>query len=466
MEIIPNLRHDINKPLYIQIYEYFKEEILNRKITAGTRLPSHRKLAEHLQVSRNTIELAYQQLLTEGYAESKPKKGLYAADVSYDVMKRKQESFCITAKQKIPAISYDFSQGHVDASVFPLTIWKRITTDCLYTNEERWFTAEDPQGEPELRSELCQYLYHSRGVVCSPDQIVFGAGTQYLLWLLIQLIGTDDEYAMENPGFHRVRAMLQSSSLSVSYIDLDEQGIHVASLQKTNAKTVYITPSHQFPYGMIMPLARRLELLQWANERNGYIIEDDYDGEFRYVGKPIPALQGLDTNERVIYFGTFSKAFLPSVRMSYMILPPALLKIYKERGTIYKQTVSKLHQLTMYHFMKDGHWHRHLSRIRTLYKKKQKALIAAIERYMGNHTEIIGSQSGLHIVLDVKNGMAEEQLIHTAAQYKVKVYPVSLYYADSSPFLSRILIGFGGLTEQEIEEAILLLNKAWFASEE
>jgi GntR family transcriptional regulator/MocR family aminotransferase len=272
LEIMPTLHDDSSVPLYIQICDYFKQEIQSGSITAGTRLPSHRKLAEHLQVSRNTIESAYQQLLAEGYAESKPKKGLYASNVSYDVMKNRQSPASIACKKNAASIFYDFSQGHVDAASFPFTIWKRIASECLYADEKRWFTSEEAQGEWELRNELCHYLYQSRGVVCSPEQIIFGAGTQYLLWLLIQLIGTEDGYAMENPGFHRIRTMLESCHANVSYIPLDEQGIHVPSLYNTKAKNVYITPSHQFPYGMIMPLSRRIELLRWAKKKQTAIL--------------------------------------------------------------------------------------------------------------------------------------------------------------------------------------------------
>lgn len=212
-----------------------------------------------------------------------------------------------------------------------------------------------------------------------------------------------------------------------------------------------------------MPLSRRMELLKWANENDSYIIEDDYDGEFRYTGKPVPSLQGLDTNGRVIYMGTFSKSFLPSLRMSYMVLPQALLKTYQHDGITFKQTVSKIQQLTFATFMREGYWNRHLNRIRTVYKKKHQLLVHTIQQEMGTLVDIIGSQSGLHIVLHVHNGMNEQELIDAATKKSVKVYPLSLYDAvNDLQKESYILMGFGGLSTNDIPFAIQLLKKAWF----
>lgn len=226
------------------------------------------------------------------------------------------------------------------------------------------------------------------------------------------------EYGIENPGFHRITAMIQSSGLPVHPISLDDKGIRISALRESRSNVAYVTPSHQFPLGMIMPLSRRLELLRWANDCGGYIIEDDYDGEFRYVGKPIPSLQGLDSNERVIYMGTFSKSFLPSLRMGYIVLPTHLLKIYTELEGKFKQTVSTIQQLAFATFIHNGDWERHLNRSRTLYKRKHTLLVKSIKNDMGSRVQILGEQSGLHIVLHVHNGMNEQELIHTAQTNK------------------------------------------------
>lgn len=451
-------------PLYIQIYNYIKKEILQGNIEAGSRLPSHRNLSLQLNVSRNTVEFSYQQLIAEGYVESKHRRGLFVASIDYDMIRTTNNKNIINKRKSVQEnFRFDFSHGSIDTSSFPLSTWKKVTNNCLLEYENDLFTKEDPQVEWQLRSEISRYLYQARGVQSTPEQIIIGAGTQPLLWLLLQLFGNEYTYAMENPGFHRVRAIIQSCGLHIQPISLDEKGIHISSLYESEANIVYVTPSHQFPYGMIMPLSRRMELLKWANDISGYIIEDDYDGEFRYTGKPIPSLQGLDTNGRVIYMGTFSKSFLPSIRMSYMVLPQALLKTYQHDGTIFKQTVSKIQQLTFATFMREGYWNRHLNRIRTVYKKKHQLLVHTIQQEMGTLVDIIGSQSGLHIVLHVHNGRNEQGLIDMAAEQGVKVYPLSPYdIVNDLQNESYVLMGFGGVSITDIPCAIQLLKKAWF----
>ncbi|MGG2065946.1 PLP-dependent aminotransferase family protein [Bacillus sp. S14(2024)] len=464
MELIIPLDSENKIPLYIQIYNHIKQKILQGNIEIGSRLPSHRNLSLQLGVSRNTVEYAYQQLIAEGYVESKQKRGLFVADADYDMIQTTNNKNITYEEHPVQEnLRYDFSHGSIDIPSFPSSTWKKITSNCLLEYENDLFTKEDPQGEWQLRSEISRYLYQARGVHSTPEQIIIGAGTQSLLWLLLQLLGSEYTYAMENPGFHRVRAVMQSCGLHIQPISLDEKGIHISSLSKSGADVVYVTPSHQFPYGMIMPLSRRMELLKWASETNSYIIEDDYDGEFRYTGKPIPSLQGLDTNGRVIYMGTFSKSFLPSLRMSYMVLPQSLLKAYQHHGTIFKQTVSKIQQLTFATFMREGYWNRHLNRIRTVYKKKHQLLVHTIQQEMSPLVDIIGSQSGLHIVLHVHNGMNEHELIDMAAEKGVKVYPLSLYDAvNDLQKESYVLMGFGGLSTNDITFAIQLLKKAWF----
>lgn len=464
MELIIPLDSESKIPLYIQIYNHIKQEILQGNIEIDSRLPSHRNLSLQLGVSRNTVEYAYQQLIAEGFVESKHRRGLFVASIDYDMIRTTNNNNIVDRQKSVQEdFRFDFSHGSIDTSSFPLSTWKKITNNCLLEYENDLFTKENPQGEWQLRSEISRYLYQARGVQSTPEQIIIGAGTQPLLWLLLQLLGSEYTYAMENPGFHRVRAVMQSCGLHIHPISLDEKGIHISSLYKCNADVVYVTPSHQFPYGMIMPLSRRMELLKWANDISGYIIEDDYDGEFRYIGKPIPSLQGLDTNGRVIYMGTFSKSFLPSIRMSYMILPQALLKTYQHDGTIFKQTVSKIQQFTFATFMRMGYWNRHLNRIRTVYKKKHQLLVHTIQQEMGPFVDIIGSHSGLHIVLHVHNGMNEQELIHSAAEHDVKIYPLSLYDAvNDLQKESYVLMGFGGLSAEDILFAIHLLKNAWF----
>ncbi|MEI5888998.1 PLP-dependent aminotransferase family protein [Bacillus cereus] len=453
-------------PIYLQIYEYMKREISQGSLSAGTRLPSHRNLAAQLNVSRITVESAYQQLLAEGYVESKPKRGIFVANVDIDVIPNKRLDVTKETSNSIDEqFEYDCSQGLIDQTAFPITHWKRALQEAILKYENTLFAKEDPQGEFVIRDHISTYLYHARGVHASPDQIVIGAGTQPLLWLLLQLLGPTKEYGIENPGFHRVHAIVKSCNRKIHPIPLDEKGIHISSLYNTKSNVAYVTPSHQFPLGMIMPLSRRLALLKWANDCNGYILEDDYDGEFRYTGKPIPSLQSLDSNERVIYMGTFSKSFLPSLRMGYAVLPPHLLKTYKDLHGIFKQTVSTIQQLAFAHFIQRGNWERHINRSRTLYKRKHHTLVKSITKEMGTNVQILGEQSGLHIVLRVHNSMNEEELIESAKKQSVKLYPLSPYdFVTDLRKEPYILLGFGSIPENKIETVVKLLKNAWFPS--
>ncbi|NHM31990.1 PLP-dependent aminotransferase family protein [Neobacillus terrae] len=451
-------------PLYIQLAKYIKQEILCGRINPGEKLPSKRKLSVHLGLSINTIKTAYEQLNAEGYIESKPRQGLFVATFEGDISTVQlypQELNPLPEQEKVN-IKLDFNSGKVDLEHFPYSLWRKLTIESLYQDQGELFNLGNPQGELLLREQIATYLYASRGARCSASQIIIGAGTQVLMALLTMLIGKDKLYGVEVPGFHRTRTVLQDLGEKIISIPLDRDGMDIKLLKNSKANVVYVTPSHQFPNGMIMPISRRMKLLKWAEDKNRYIIEDDYDGEYRYKGQPIPSLQGLDTMGKVIYLGTFSKSLFPSIRISYMVLPISLINIYLKNYTIYKQTVSRLHQDTLYRFMKDGYWQSHLNKMRTLYRKKHGTLMLSIKKYLGNNVNVIGENSGLHIVLEVKNNMCEEELIEKAFKSGVKVYPLSIYYQNKEGYNgSQVLLGFGGLSETDIDAGIRLLKEAW-----
>ncbi|MFS0882972.1 PLP-dependent aminotransferase family protein [Metabacillus niabensis] len=462
IELTPYLNRKDNTPLYIQLANYIKQEIVCGRIKPGERLPSKRKLSSYLGLSLNTIQTAYEQLNAEGYIESKPRKGIFVTAFENELsIGEKAPKQWEQVDNREETISFDFNSGNVDIDHFPYSLWRKITIQSLYEDQGELFQLGNPQGELPLREEIAKHLYASRGVRCQADQIIIGSGTQMLIALLVLLIGKDNLYGIENPGFHRIKAVMHNLGAKTIPIPLDRDGIEMKQLIESEAKVVYVTPSHQFPNGMIMPISRRLELLKWAEMNNGFIIEDDYDGEYRYKGQLIPSLQGLDTKGRVIYLGTFSKSLIPSIRISYIVLPPSFIHPYQESFTIYKQTASRLHQETLYRFMKEGYFQSHLNKMRTLYRKKHGVLMLSIKRYFGNKVKVIGENSGLHIVLEVKNRMSEEELIKKALKAGVKVYPLSIYYdgvIDSSP---QVLLGFGGLREAEIDTGISLLKDAW-----
>lgn len=460
-EITLTLDKTNKEALYVQLYKYFKTEIENGQIKAGMKLPSKRKLAMHLGIGLNTVDTAYQQLMAEGYVESQLRKGFYVADL--EPISPLNEPLHVTEEKMGPKDErnmIDYNYGRVDMDSFPHAVWKKCLNNTLYLQERKMFMSGDPQGEWGLRAEISSYLFQSRGVRCGADQIIIGAGTQYFIHLLLLLLGNERIFGLEDPGFHRVREVLRLEGANMAFIPLDEGGISVDSLKESAANVAYVTPSHQFPSGMIMPITRRVELLNWAVEKEGYIIEDDYDGEFRHVGKPIPSLQGLDTNGKVIYLGTFSKSLIPSIRVGYMVLPKELAYDYQQKLIGYKQTVSRIIQETLCLFMINGHWERHLNKMRTIYRKKNKVLLNAIEENFHDHVAVIGEKSGLHVLLKVKNGISESELIQKAASVGVTVHPTSVYHSKNVKG-PTILIGYGGLTEREIEEGIRLLKKVW-----
>ncbi|MGG0290195.1 PLP-dependent aminotransferase family protein [Bacillus pacificus] len=462
LELTPNLNTQSKMALYVQLYEYIKKEIKDGTIPAFTKLPAKRKLASYLQVSKNTVEAAYEQLLAEGYIESASRKGYFVCKVEQMIDVEGSEAKVEEVPFREENYTFDFTQTGVDTNTFPFTMYRKLINDVWQPHNNDLLFLGHPQGELSLREEIANYLYESRGVRCSASQIVLGAGTQILVKLLFQLL-KGSNYAVENPGYHRKMVVFEQGEDKVQMLSLDRDGICMADLENSNANVVFVTPSHQFPYGMIMPITRRTQLLQWAKKaKDRYIIEDDYDSEFRYSGKPIPALQGLDTDGKVIYMGTLSKALLPSLRMSYIVLPKNLIIKYQKEYLFYTQSVSRMDQEVIRKFLNEGYWGKHIHKMRVVYRKKRDRLVFEIEKYFSNCIEVIGEDSGLHILLKVHNGMREEELIQEAAKYSIKIYPVSTYYKDGTAPENVVLLGFAILSEEEIAKAIQLLHKAWY----
>ncbi|MCY7760811.1 PLP-dependent aminotransferase family protein [Bacillus spizizenii] len=462
MDITPFLNKKSKTPLYEQLYTFFKQEISHARITKGTKLPSKRRLSGLLGVSTATIERAYEQLTAEGYVKSKPKIGWFAAGVEAgfpavpDHFHQSMQQ--VLHEHNAPAI--DFHQGNVDHIHFPFNAWRKSTAKSLERYSGSFHTSGDPQGEPELRHMIAHSVRMSRGVNCEPGQIIIGAGTTVLLQILCLTLEPGTKIGFEEPGFHRSRRMFEANRMNVIPICSDEEGVLLGEVKRQNPYLVYTTPSHQFPLGTIMTITRRQELLAWAKEANSFIIEDDYDGEFRYSGQPIPSLQGLDPNGRVIYLGTFSKSLLPSLRLSYMILPPALMEPIRKNAQLMKQTVSFHSQMALADFIESGEWQKHVNRMRALYRKKHAVLLDAIRSELGNSVEILGKNSGLHILLRILFPVSEEEAIKAAADNGVTIYPVSPSYKGQPPFVS-VLIGYGSLSEEDIRLGIEKLKTAW-----
>lgn len=456
---------DVNQkiPLYEQIYEFIKEDIKNGRIGCKTKLPSTRALANHLQVSRSTVDMAYTQLLSEGYIESVPCKGYFVSEISllYDIRKT-PEKISDREEMKNDTPQIDFSPWGINLDAFPFNAWRKISKNLLSANNKEIFAAGNPKGEKDFRETLCNYLYEARGVHCSPEMIIIGAGNEYLLMLLNEIFAEKPIIAMENPTYMQAYRIFKHNGNPIIPISLDKNGMKVKELNQSDASIAYVMPSHQFPMGTVMPIKRRLELLTWTKAEPGrYVIEDDYDSEFRYLGKPIPALQGVDDEGKVIYMGTFSKSIAPAIRMSYMILPPALLAIFNEKLLFHSQTVSRIDQMVVNEFIKQGYYERHLNKMRSVYRAKHDLIISLLKE-SGDKITIAGENSGLHILITVHNNMSEQKLINKAKLAGIAVHGLSEYYINQKNNTKpTILLGFANLSEETIIEGIQKLKIAW-----
>ena len=449
-------------PLYEQIYDYIKTDIQSGRIPYGEKLPSTRFLSKHLEVSRSTVELAYEQLLSEGYIESVPYKGFFVAQIDELYHLKKDKPQPQRERKEARRYRYDFTPNGVDLKSFPYNVWRKLSKDILMDDRTELFRSGDSQGEYGFRSAICSYLYQARGVDCTPDQIIVGAGSDYILMLLGMILGMDHTIAFEDPTYKQAYRMAGGMSYNCIPVSMDKNGMKVTELEKSGADIAYVTPSHQYPTGVIMPIRRRMELLKWACEEQGrYIVEDDYDSEFRYKGKPIPALKGYDASEKVIYLGTFSKSIAPAIRLSYMILPKPLLQAYDQKARFVNSTVSKVDQLIVQKFIEEGYYERHLNKTRALYKSRHDVLIEEL-RPMADICTISGENAGVHLLLTFQNEMAEEELIDRAARADIRVYGLSDYrIRENCEEKATILLGYANLTEDQIREAARLLRDCW-----
>lgn len=467
------LQSNSGKCLYEQIYEHIRQEIREGKLLAGERLPSTRSLAEYLQVARSTVDCAYEQLQSEGYIESRPYRGYFVCKLEElfqlrEVERPTEEPDLSRGRAEAQSsrgqnFRYDFSPRGIDMSGFPFGVWKKITKNILSDSNSNLFSQGSGQGDYALRETIGRYLHSSRGVNCTPDQIIVGAGNDYLLLLLEKILGRHVRIAMENPTYKRAYQIFQSFAYPIITVDMDESGMMVSRLEQENAAVAYVMPSHQYPTGIVMPVGRRGELLKWADgAEDRYLIEDDYDSEFRYRGKPIPSLQASDRHGKVIYIGTFSKAIAPAIRVSYMVLPHRLLEKYRADCSFYSSTVSRIDQRILEEFIRDGYFERHLNKMRKLYKAKHDLLLEQLEEFRGKF-HITGENAGLHLLLTAKSGQGERELVSAAADQGVRAYGLSdSYVGDGTEHRpATIILGYGGMTVENIREGISALKKAW-----
>ncbi len=456
--------NESGKPLYIQIYEYFKHEIEKGNLKPCEKLPSKRKLATALSISVNTVDTAYSQLTAEGYIEAIPQKGFFVCNIEEFLEVHDSLHKSVSVKPTLENnIQIDFSPRDIDSSCYPFNTFRKIFKSIYSEYDFSLIQKPSPQGEPNLRRALTEYLYRSRGVKCTEEQVIIGSGTENLLQILALLFGMDKIIALENPVYLKAYQIFKSMGYSPLPVDIDEKGIKTDPLMGFSNLALYITPSHHFPLGVSMPIDRRIKLLNFANQsENTYIIEDDYDSEFRYNQKPLPSLQSIDKNGKVIYLGTFSKSISPGVRISYMVLPETLLKIYMKQSSYMSSTVSVLEQKMLAEFIRSGSLEIHINRMRKLYKEKRAFLLEELKQ-LGDSIKVIGENAGHHVLIKLKTGRDEGWMCKKALQLGVKVYPISPYFINGilPKYESKVLLGYGALSREEISKGVNLLKEGW-----
>ena len=446
-------------PLYEYLCRRIRSDILNGTLPAGTRLPSKRALAEHLHVSVITVEGAYSQLEAEGYLQALPKRGFFVSAVEQTPPAPRETASL--PEPETPRWRLDLSRNQVDTARFPVSTWAKLTRQVLSEEPEALLSPVPHQGLPALRQAIAADLRDFKGMAVSPEQIVIGAGAEYLYLLLAQLLGRGTVFAAEDPGYPKIRQVYRACGVSCVPIPLDGQGVDPAALAASGARALHISPNHQYPTGLVTPIARRQALLRWAEEQAGTIIEDDYDSEFRFTGRPIPTLQSIDLRGRVIYLNTFSQTISPSMRLGFLVLPLRLLDRYRRELGFYACTVPALEQHVLARFISGGHYERHLSRMRKEYRDRRAEVVEAFRSSaLAPRVTFSEERSGLHFLLRLNTQCSDGELGRLAARSGVRLSFLSEYAAMADPaFAHTLVINYAGLSPQRLPEAVRLLSE-------
>lgn len=443
------LDHKSKEPLYAQLYGKIKAAVEKGHLAAGEKLPSIRHLSESLRVSRTTVETAYQQLCVEGYIQSSPQRGYFVQEAVHTSGHKPGVIPQITDEPG-PKVRYNFGSDWVDSAHTDSKLWKKHVRQVL-NRQEAIASYGEHQGETALREALAAYSHSARGVAASPGQIVIGAGTQPLLYLLCGLLKPEERRAaMEAPGFQQAEQVFADCSIPVRFLPQDQDGVTIRELEASMAKVLLVSPSNRL---QIIPMARRVQLLQWAERTGGILVEDDYNGELRYRARPVPAMQGM-ASERVVYLGSFSKLLLPSVRIGYMVLPEPLLKRYRKRAARYNQTASKIEQLALADYIREGRLEKQLRRLRKLYAVKSTRLTETLRQMFGPLIDLSPQETSLRLLVTVKNGMDSRELVQRARTYGVRLQ-------EARNREGCVVLGFAGIPVEEMAPAVARLKEAW-----
>ena len=449
------LKKSSGVPLYEALYRCIRGDILSGALRPGEKLPSKRALAENLEASKITVEAASSQLLSEGYICSKEKVGYFVETVerrapvpAAPALHPKEDAACLL----------DLTANGTEQ--FPFSVWSRLQREVMLDFGEALLAPLPNRGIPELRQAIAGHLAAFRGMRVDPENILIGAGTDFLYNLLIQLLGREKVYAVEEPGYGKIRKIYAAGGVQTVSAAMDDRGVIPEGLG--SADVLHISPSHHFPTGIVTPVSRRRELLDWANRGEKWIIEDDYDSEFRFDAHPVPAMQSLDDGGRVIYMNSFSKSLAPSIRISYMVLPGGLMAAFQQKLGFYSCTVPSFEQYTLARFLSRGFFEKHINRMRKFYKNRRNAVVSLLEKCSFSDKLTIQEQdAGLHFLLNVDTSLSDQSLTEKLAALGIRVRALSSYYHDQSEDLHCLVINYSGLKEERLAAALAAISQEW-----
>lgn len=438
-----------------QLYNFIKEDIVKGILKEHDKLPSKRALAKHLNISTITVENAYLQLLSEGYIYSKPRSGYYVSHVDLHTIKRKKP---ILKPEKKQTYWMDFSSNSIDPEHFPFTPWAKISRHVISNEQQQLLDAMGLSGVWELREAIARYLLEFKDIEVSPEQIIIGAGSEYFYGLLIQFFGPDVVYGLEIPGYATIKEIYESYHVHYTEVPIDQEGLRVDALRDSLCEIVHVTPSHHFPTGITMPISRRGELLSWASELpTRYIIEDDYDSEFRMMGKPLPSLFSIDTTDHVLYMNTFTKSLASTIRVGYLVLPVHLVETFKKKFSFYTCPVSSFGQHILAHFIAEGYFEKHINRMRTSYKRKRDNILEIFKSHPLSHLGHISEENaGLHFLLTIDVPIDVEDFKKQLRREGVKIKSLSDYGDQKAPIF---IINYSSIPLDLLNQAFDLMVK-------
>lgn len=452
-----SLSHAAGRPLYEQLYEAVKADILSGSLAGGEKLPSKRALAEHLNVSKITVETAYGQLLAEGYITSRERAGYYVEQILLTPQPPVQP------EPPAPEPERPEPPRSASAELFPFSVWARLMRGVILDKYQNLLQPVPNAGLPALRQAIADELYRQRGMEVLPEQILIGAGAEYFYNLILQFLGRDRLYGLEELGHRKIARIYEANGVAIAPIAMDGEGIRVDALEKSGASVVHLSPSHHYPTGIVTPIGRRQALMRWLAEKpDRYAVEDDYDSEFRFTGRPIPTMQSMDTTGRLLYMNTFSRTIAPALRISYMILPRTLLPAWREKLGFYSCTVPSFEQLTLTRFIAEGCFEKHVSRMKKHYREVRARLLAALAASpLAARCTVLGADAGLHFLVKIRTGRSDEELGALLARAGLRLPFLSSFYISGSAQAARacVVVNYAELDPAELERALARLEQ-------